>query len=118
MKNKLIKNFRWLIRLLSGILILFILFMFIGETFFPPESLNSNPPNTDAIAQLLVFGIVMIGLAIAWKLELTRGLVALSAYALLVIINTNALQFPLLLFYPVTALLFIVLWAVSRNVIE
>ena len=118
MKKNIIKNLRRTIRILSGILILFFLFMFMGETIFPPESLNSNPLSSDATVQLLVFGIVMIGLGIAWKRELTGGLIALSAYVLLIIINTNVLQFPLVLFYPVTALLFIVLWAVSRNVIE
>ena len=118
MKKNIIKNLRWTIRILSGILILFFLFMFMGETIFPAESLNSNPLSTDAIVQLLVFGIIMIGLGIAWKRELTGGIIALSAYVLLIIINTNVLQFPLVLFYPVTAILFIVLWAVSRNVIE
>lgn len=118
MKTKFIKIFRWTTRILSGILILFFLLMFIGETFFPPEALNSNPLSTDAIVQLLVFGIIMIGLGIAWKRELTGGVIALIAFALLVTINTNALQFPLLLIYPATAILFIVLWAVSRNVIE
>lgn len=118
MKTKSIKIFRWTIRIWSGILILFFLFMFIGETFFPPESLNSQPLSSNAILQLVLFGIIMLGLAIAWKRGLTGGIIALIAYALMAVINPNTLQMSMLLLYPATAILFIVLWAFRRNEIK
>lgn len=116
MKKKTIKIFRWTIRIWSGILILFFLFMFIGETFFPPESVNSQPLSAYDIFQLVLFGVIMIGLGLAWKWELTGGVIALIAYALMAIINPNIQHIDLLLLYPAAAILFILLWAVSRNV--
>jgi len=118
MKNKSIKIFRWTIRIWSGILILFFLFMFIGETYFPPESLNSQPLSSNAILQLVIFGIILIGLGIAWKWELTGGIVAIIAFVLLAIINPNTIQMPLLLLYPATAILFIGLWTFFRKEIK
>ncbi|MBT8220032.1 MAG: hypothetical protein KJP00_09410 [Bacteroidia bacterium] len=89
--------------------------MFIGETFFPPEPASSEPLSTIDILQLLSFGIVMIGLGIAWKWELTGGIIALIGFAFMATLNSNVLDFSLLLLYPATAILFIGLWAVSRR---
>ena len=109
-----IKILRWAVRGLSGLLILFSLFMFIGETFFPPESSNSEPLSANSIVQLALFGIVLLGLGLAWKRELTGGLIALIAFIALVIVNPGALQFSLLLLYPGTAILFMLLWVISN----
>ncbi len=117
MKTTSIKIFRWTLRALSGIFILFFLFMFIGETFFQNESFNAKPMNADSIFQLSLMGIGMIGLGLAWKWELTGGIIALAAFVVLAIINPVTLHFSLLLLYPATAILFIVLWAISRNAI-
>ncbi len=112
MKTKSIKIFRWTLRVLSGIFILFFLVMFIGETLD-----STNPLSTNSIIQLSLGGIGLIGLGLAWKWELTGGIIALAAYFVLAIVNPDTLQFSLLLLYPATAILFIVLWAISRNTI-
>ncbi len=112
MKTKSIKIFRWVLRVLSGIFILFFLVMFIGETLDSTNSLSTN-----SIIQLSLGGIGLIGLGLAWKWELTGGIIALAAYFVLAIVNPDTLQFSLLLLYPATAILFIVLWAISRNTI-
>ena len=117
MKTKSIKIFRWTLRTLSGIFILFFLFMFIGETFFPPESLNAEPMSAYSIFQLSAMGIGLIGLGLAWKWELTGGIIALAAFIGLAVINPDTLHFHLLYLYPAVAVLFIVLWAISRNAI-
>lgn len=117
MKTKSINILRWTIRILSGISILFILFMFIGETFFSPESLNEKPMSTNSIIQLSLMGISLIGLGLAWKWELTGGIIALAAYAVLGIINPGTLNLSLLLIYPAIAILFIAIWAIGRNAI-
>ena len=114
MNKTSIKNFRWTLRILSAIFIVFFLLMFIGETFFQDDDLHGKPLSTDAILQLLVMGVGMIGLALAWKWELAGGIIALAAYIGLTIINPEVLQFSLLYLYPATAILFIVLWAISR----
>jgi peptidoglycan/LPS O-acetylase OafA/YrhL len=110
-----IKIFRWVLRILSGILIVFFLFMFIGETFFPPESLQKAPLTTMDIIQLGLFGLIMVGLGLAWKWEFTGGLVALMAFIAMAMINPGTLQFSPLLIYPTIAVLFIVLWAMSKR---
>ena len=117
MNKTSIKIIRWSLRILSALFIAFLLIMFIGETFFQDDDLDGVYENTDAILQLSVMGIGLIGLALAWKWELTGGIIALAAYIGLAIINPEVLQFSLLFLYPATAILFVVLWAVSRNTI-
>jgi len=112
MKTTLIKILRWTLRILSGIFILFFLVMFIGETLD-----SANPLSANAILQVSLIGLSLIGLGLAWKWELWGGIIALAAYAGLAILNPDTLHFSLLLLYPATAILFIVLWAISRNAI-
>lgn len=112
------KIFRWTVRGLSGLLILFALIMFIGETFFPPESSNSGPMSANSIVQLVLFGIVLLGLGLAWKWELTGGVLAILAFLGLAFVNPGIGQFPLLFLFPGTAALFIILWGISRNALE
>jgi len=109
MKNPSIKNFRRTLRIISGILIVFFLLMFIGE------SLDSDPMGTESILQLSVMGVILIGLGLAWKWELTGGIIALAAFIGLSIINPKVLHFPMLYLYPGTAISFIVFWVISRN---
>ena len=115
MKSSSISIFRWSLRVLSGIFIVFFLFMFIGETFFQNDELDPKPLSANAILQLSVMGLGLIGLLFAWKRELIGGIIALIAYIALAIINPDIIKFPLLYLYPATAILFIVLWAISRN---
>ena len=112
MRTKSYKELRWILRGLSGLIIVFSLFMFIGESLDSP---SSEPRSANSILQLSITGIGLIGLGLAWKWELTGGIIALAAFVGLAIINPSTLQPSLLLLYPFTAILFIVLWAISRN---
>lgn len=112
MKTKSLKTFRWTLRVLSALFIAFFLFMFIGESL---NSESSEPMTTNSIIQLSVFGISLIGLGLAWKWELTGGIIALAGFVGLAIINPSVLLARTLLLYPATAILFIVLWAISRK---
>ena len=107
MKTLSIKIFRWTLRVLSIVIILFSLIMFFGQ--------NSGDLSTNAILQLSITGIGLIGFGLAWKWELTGGIIALVAYLVLAIINSIVLSFSLVLIWPAIAILFIVLWAISRN---
>ncbi len=71
--------------------------------------------SADSIVQLVLFGIVLLGLGLAWKWELTGGIVAIVAFLGLANVNPGIGQFPLLFLYPGTAILFILLWAISRK---
>ena len=115
MEKSPITPFRWLLRILSGLLILFVLYMFIGETFFPPESMNAKPMTRDSIIQLTLMVISVIGLGLAWKWELVGGVISLIAYIFLAAVNAGARQFSLLLLIPAIAVLYIILWSVSRK---
>ena len=119
MKTTSIKILRWTLRILSATLIVFFLFMFVGETFFQGGSFNPKSMGTDAILKVSMFGLSLIGLVLAWKWELMGAVIALAAYAgLLIIINTEPVKFYFLLIYPIIPILFIVLWAISRNALE
>ena len=110
MKTKYIKILRWTLRVLSGVIILFSLIWFIGTI----GDYSEDPMSTNAIIQLSITGIGLIGLGLAWKWELTGGIIALVAYLVLAIINSRVLGFSLVYFWPAIAILFIVLWAISR----
>ncbi len=112
MRTKSYKELRWILRGLSGLIIAFFLLMFIGESL---NSESSEPMSANSILQLSVMGIGLIGLGLAWKWELIGGIIALVTFIVLAIINPTVLQSSLLLIYPATAILFIVLWAISRN---
>jgi hypothetical protein len=113
MKTKSYKELRWVLRGLSGIIILFSLLMFIGETWFGENP--GEPMSTNAILQLSVAGIGLIGLGLAWKWELIGGIIASTAFVVLAIINPSVLEASLLFIWPFTAVLFIMLWAISRK---
>ena len=104
---KTIKIFRWTLRALSSIIILFSLIMFIGE--------YSGNLSANALLQLSITGVGLLGLLLTWKWELTGSLISLLAYLLLVIINPKVLCFSLVFIWPAIATLFIVVWTISRN---
>ncbi len=113
MSTKQYNTFRWILRVLSGLIIVFSLFMFIGETLIDEET--AGPLTNNAILQLSLAGLGLTGLGLAWKWELTGGIIALVAYFVLAIINYSVLGFPLLYIWPLTAILFIALGAISKS---
>ena len=113
MKTLLIKIFRWIVRVISGLIIVFFLLMFIGETFFGENP--GNPMTTSAIIQLSLTGVGLIGLGLAWRWELIGGIIALVPFLLVAIINPLILLPSPVYIWPFTAVLFIVLWAISRK---
>ena len=110
MRTKSYKELHWIIRGLSG---LFIAGFVIGESSSAP--LINNTLTNNAILQLTIAGIGMIGLGIAWKWELIGGIVALVAFTGLIILNPSLLDYGLYFIWPFTAILSIVLWTLRRN---
>jgi hypothetical protein len=74
-----------------------------------------KPLSTNDILQLSAMEISIIGLGLAWKWELIGGIIALAAFIALVVINPTVINPSLLYIVPITAILFIVLWAISRK---
>jgi hypothetical protein len=112
MKTKPYNELRRGLRILSGLMIVFFLIMFIGETFFGENP--GKPLTSDAILQISVLGVGLIGLGFAWKWELSGGIIALLSFIVLAIINPDVLE-SIVIFWPITAIGYIVLWALSRN---
>lgn len=103
---------RWILRGFSGVIIAFSILFFLGENL---DSESSKPMTANSILQLSVFGTGLIGFMLAWKWELIGGILALMAFVVLAIINPTVLNSTLMLIFPVTAILFIVLWAMSSK---
>ena len=93
-------------KVLSGIIVVFALIMFIGETMESHKRGTSEPMTLYTMLQLMLFGIGLLGLALAWKWKLTGGIISLFAFITLFIVNTDALVWPMLIF-PAVAILFI-----------
>jgi hypothetical protein len=112
MKPKSNKELWWTTRILSGLIIAFSIFMFIGYRL-RPESGEPSPLNTSDMIGFSLVGTGFIGLLSALKWELIGGIISLIAFF------GSAIIFPLILIpspmyiWPVTAALFIVLW--KRN---
>jgi hypothetical protein len=110
---KSIKRFRWTLRVLSGLIIVIIIYAFISYGFFP----ESGEVELSRIKVLLrVFapwGLGIIGFGLAWKWELIGGILALIGFVVWCIEDPPSLQNYAIFIYPIIAILFIVLWAIS-----
>jgi hypothetical protein len=104
---------RWIARIFSAIIVLFALFMFIGESMEAAHKANADVMSLNAIMQLTIFGAGLLALVLAWKWELLGGSISLFAFVVLFIVNPNA-QVWLMLIFPLNAILFIVLGYFSK----
>lgn len=97
---------RIIARVMSAIIVAFALMMFIGETMESAKRANPEPMTLNTIIQLALFGIGLLGLALAWKWELIGGIISLLAFITIFIVNPAALLWPMFIF-PGNAILFI-----------
>lgn len=95
---------RIIARVLSVILVGFFLVMFIGESMESAKRGTSTLMTSNTILQLTFFGIGLLGLVVAWKWELTGGILSLLAFIALFIVNPSAL---VVFMFPANAILFI-----------
>ena len=107
---------RWIARILSGLLIILCLLFFVGEALIPLilfPTPDSTPLTGNAMLQLTLAGISLLGLALAWKWEAIGGVMALAAYVAVGIVNPKAFMavFPL----PLFALLFLACWWADKK---
>jgi len=109
--NKETKVIRRVARILSVSFIAILWFFFIGETFFQE---HHEPITGNAILQLSITGISLLGLALAWWWESLGGALALTAYIILCFVNPMVL-IPPLFPVPLSALLFLVCWWLDRR---
>jgi hypothetical protein len=104
---------RWTARVISAFLVLFSLFIFFGETIGSMHSeMNLAIRHTAAINLLLMLSGI-IGLALAWKWELTGSILACLSYLVLGFFDRSIFMFPMAVF-PMTSVLFIIAWFYDR----
>ncbi|MBU0509851.1 hypothetical protein KKH27_13595 [bacterium] len=111
-----VRIIRWIVRILSGLFIILCLLFFVGEALIPTilfPAPDSTPLTGNAMLQLALFGLSLLGLALAWKWEAIGGLMALAAYVAVGIVNPKA--FMAVFFLPLLALLFLACWWMSRR---
>jgi hypothetical protein len=94
-------------RIISAVMVAFALSMFIGETIEGLAKGHSEPMTWYSIFQLILFGIGLLGLVIAWKWEMAGGIISVLSFIILFIVNPAALV-ALMIIFPATAILFIV----------
>ena len=107
------KELRWILRGLSGLIIVFSIMMFIGENYFGENP--GKPLSNSAIIGLSIAGIGLLGLGLAWKWELLGGIIGLIPFFVLAIIDPIILQSPLMFIWPLTAILFIMYWFLNKK---
>jgi hypothetical protein len=114
MKSASLHSLRWTLRVMSGFCILFLMFLFVFETFFPPDFFNSKSISDYDNIQIMVVLLGIIGLIIAWKWELFGGIVGVMGFIGLGIMNPTILISPFLIFI-VISVFFILLGAKSKT---
>ena len=101
-------------RVMSAIFVGFALFMLIGSVFEGAQKVNPQPTSVYTIKQLVLFGIGLLGLILAWKWKITGGVISLVAFIALFIVNTHSLVLIMIVF-PENALLFILIGIGSKD---
>jgi hypothetical protein len=77
---------------------------------------TSEPMTFNAILQLTLFGIGLLGLVFAWKWALTGGIISLLAFIAIFIVNPKALLWQMLIFRPLPS--FLLLWDIGARIEE
>ena len=114
MKTKEKKGLWWLTRVLTTIIIVGSILFYIAYKVFP-EPGEGNPLTTKEIIGFCFVVIGFIGLLLAWKWEIPGAIISLIAYTALALIYPMILVPSPMYVWPVTAVLFIVLWK-RRNI--
>jgi hypothetical protein len=118
-QGKIAGVIRWTARILSALVIVFVLFFLLADIFGPEGTWSGTLSSKDAIAFAFFPLGSIIGLALAWKWEGLGGLVAVLSIVALVIVRPGLLSNPLLIgIVVVPGLLFIVCWYLSVPLTE
>ena len=102
------KLLRWVARVLSGLVITFHVLSFLGDHSFVALS------EIDRL-NLVVWGIILLGMVVAWKWEGWGGIIILGAFVVQVILHPDVLFMWAMWAAPFIGMLFLICWIVSRN---
>ncbi|MCD4684097.1 MAG: hypothetical protein K8R86_12505 [Bacteroidales bacterium] len=110
MKSKTIRDLRKIARILGLILIVLTLTFVIVELMSEPKSTSEPTP----IAMILSGVFILGGLGLAWKWELIGALITLAGFIGVGILNPDAMAKPMMYLFPLTAILFLICWWLSK----
>lgn len=103
----------WSARILGTLVIIFLLFMTIGELF--TDSNTTAISNSDVIALLLFPGSTIIGLLLAFKWKGIGGLITVGGMIFLHIIRPDLASSALISAFAFPGLLYIIFSVWSKN---
>lgn len=109
-KKHTTKILRWTARILSLLMILLTLIFAIGEALTEPHPNAEPTPVFNYLWGFLMLG----GLALAWKWELTGALISLIGFIGVGIVNPGALMKPGMYFFAIPAILFLYCWRKNK----
>jgi hypothetical protein len=104
----LIKTTRWTARVLSIIAIIFHALSFLGDRW-------SGPLPTGDVVRLGLWGLVLLGMMLAWKWERLGGLVIMGAFVVQVSLNPGIVVMWAMWIGPITGSLFLASSLQERN---
>ena len=115
LESKTTRVIRRIARISGLILILLTLTFAVVYIFFPEQDNPNAEPEPNQIA-LIVLGVLMVvGLGLAWKWELIGALTSLVGFIGVGILNPDAMTKPMLYLFPLTAILFLICWWLSKS---
>ena len=110
LESKTTRVTRRIARILGLLLILLTLFFAIAELMTSPNPKAEQTPIATIIAGTLMLG----GLGLAWKWELIGALISLMGFIGVGILNPNVITKPMMYLFPLTAILFLICWRLSK----
>jgi len=121
MRANNIKTMKWVARIWSGLIILFLLFFFIG--YLVQDIMNGDPliiPTNKEALGLIFFPLgLFLGFILAWKREGLGGLISIISmicfHITMFIVTGNPNFEKFIDIFAAPGLLFVVVWYFSRN---
>ncbi len=109
-----IKTLRWTARVLSAMILLIWGSLFLADLFGKNNHQGSSAIDFKDFSYLALMVISILGLVFAWKWELPGAIVALAAFIINAAINPRIMGLYIHFFIPALAIIYILVWWMSR----
>ena len=111
LEGKTIRIIRRVARIISLLLIVLTLAFAIPSFMSDPEQTAESTPFI-----MILVGVFMLGgLGLAWKWEFIGALISLVGFIGVGIINPDVIKMPMMYLFPLTAILFLICWWLSKS---
>ena len=107
----MIKVLRWTARTLTIFVIAFHLLSFLGDRY-------SSSLTTLDIVKLVLWGIILAGMIVAWKWERIGGFMIIGGTVVQTVINPQILLMWAMWIAPIIGVLFLICWAKTRRMAQ